>query len=43
MEPVSSNQPSEALLKQTLNQNGENLFDLSHKNPLLLIFLRHFG
>lgn len=43
MEPSVSNQPSEVVLKQTLNQNGENLFDLSLKHPLLIIFLRHFG
>lgn len=43
MESAASNRPSEAVLKQTLNQNGENLFDLSQQHPLLIIFLRHFG
>jgi hypothetical protein len=43
MEPVTRIQPSEAILKQAINQKGENLFDLSGKTPVLIIFLRHFG
>jgi peroxiredoxin len=30
-------------LKQKLTQKGENLWDISHKQPVLLVFLRHFG
>ncbi len=30
-------------LKQVYTQRGENLWDISHKRPVLLVFLRHFG
>ena len=31
------------ILADTHTQNGKSLAELSDRNPLLLIFLRHFG
>lgn len=35
--------PSLESLKLARTNTGENLVELSHKNPLLLVFIRHFG
>lgn len=39
----SSYPPSLESLKLARTNSGENLVELSHKNPLLLVFIRHFG
>jgi len=33
----------ETALAEARTQHGETLLDLSNRNPLLLVFLRHLG
>lgn len=33
----------EEALKSQVSQKGESLSEMSHRSPVLVVFLRHFG
>ncbi|HJV89223.1 MAG TPA: SelL-related redox protein [Holophagaceae bacterium] len=42
-EAEGDRKPLRQALEEAITQHGENLSELSHRSPVLIVFLRHFG